>query len=57
MEKQKHIETINMVKKFIFEKDYEGLQVYIEKRENELINDIDEDESSDYMENLVKQLK
>lgn len=57
MEKKKHIETLNMVKKFIFQKDYEGLKVYIEKRELEIWNDIDEDEPSDYMENLVKQLK
>lgn len=57
MEKEKHINTINTVKKFISIKDYEGLKVYIEKREKEIKKSIDEDESSNYMDDLVKELK
>lgn len=57
MEKEKHINTINEVKKFISIKDYEGLKVYIEKREKEIKESIDEDESSNYMDDLVKELK
>lgn len=57
MEKEKHINTINTVKKFISIKDYEGLKVYIEKREKEIKESIDEDESSNYMDDLVKELK
>ena len=57
MEKEKHINTINTVKKFVSIKDYEGLKVYIEKREKEIKESIDEDESSNYMDDLVKELK
>lgn len=57
MEKEKHIMTINTVKKFISTKDYEGLKVYIEKREKEIKESIDEDVSSNYMDVLVKDLK
>lgn len=57
MEREKHITTINAVKKFISIKDYEGLKVYIEKREKEIKESIDEDESSNYMDVLVKDLK
>lgn len=57
MEREKHINTINAVKKFISIKDYEGLKVYIEKREKEIKESIDEDESSKYMDDLVKELK
>lgn len=52
-----HMETIYKVKKFIKEKDYEGLKVYIEKREKEIKESIDEDVSSNYMDVLVKDLK
>lgn len=55
MEREKHIETIKKVKKFITEKDFEGLKKYIELREEEILKT--QDESSDYMEELVKQLK
>lgn len=54
MEREKHIETIKKVKKFITEKDFEGLKKYIELREEILKT---QDESSDYMDELVKQLK
>lgn len=57
MEREKHIMTINTVKKFISTKDYEGLKVYIEKREKEIKESVDEDKSSNYMEDLVKDLK
>lgn len=57
MEREKHIMTINTVKKFILTKDYEGLKVYIEKREKEIKESVDEDKSSNYMEDLVKDLK
>ena len=57
MERKKHIETIKEVKKFIVEKDFEGLKKYIELREQEIAKSQDEDESSDYMSKLVNQLK
>lgn len=57
MEREKHIETIRNVKKFIIEKNFEGLKKYIELREEEILKMQDEDESSDYMDGLVKQLK
>lgn len=57
MERKKHIETIKTVKKFIAEKDFEGLKKYIELREKEILSTQDEDESRDYMDNLVNQLK
>lgn len=55
MEREKHIETIKKVKKFITGKDFEGLKKYIELREEEILKT--QDESSDYMDELVKQLK
>lgn len=51
-----HIETINQVKKFINEKDYEGLRIYIEKRDKEIRGYQEEDKSSDYIESLVNNL-
>lgn len=57
MEKKKHIETIKTIKKFIAEKDFEGLKKYIELREQEILATQDEDESSDYMDRLVEKLK
>lgn len=57
MEKEKHINTINAVKKFISIKDYEGLKEYIEKREKEITECIDEDKTSNYIDKLIKELK
>lgn len=57
MERKKHIETIKTIKKFIAEKDFEGLKKYIELREQEILKTQDEDESSDYLDKLVNQLK
>lgn len=56
MERKRHIETIRMVKKFIREKDYEGLKVFIDKREKELKEYEEDSKSSDYIENLVNDL-
>ncbi len=55
MERELHIETIKKVKKFILEKDYEGLKKYIEIREKEILSQED-NKSSDYIENLVNNL-
>lgn len=52
-----HIDTINSVKKYISEKDYEGLKQYIENRERQIKQKSKEDESSDYMNSLVNDLK
>ena len=57
MERKDHINTIRMVKKFIYEKDYEGLKTYIEKREKEIDEYQDENKSSDYIDALTNQLK
>lgn len=56
MERKMHIETIYKVKKFIKEKDYEGLKLYIEKREIELRERAEENKSSDYIDKLVNEL-
>ena len=56
MERKMHMETINKVKKFINEKDYEGLKLYIEKREIELRECAEENKSSDYIDSLVNDL-
>lgn len=56
METEMHIQTIKQVKKFINQKDYEGLKVYIEKREIEIKESTEENKSSDYIENLVTDL-
>ncbi len=52
MERELHIETIKKVKKFIFQKDFEGLKKYIEEREKE-INEL----QHDYIDKLVDDLK
>jgi len=57
MERKMHIDTINSVKKYISEKDYEGLKQYIENRERQIKQKNNEDESSDYMNSLVNDLK
>lgn len=57
MERKMHIDTINCVKKYVSEKDYEGLKEYITNREKQIKQKNNEDESSDYMVNLVKDLK
>lgn len=56
MEKIEHIETIENIKEYINNKDYEGLKSYIEKREKEIINK-EEDEASKYMDNLISNLR
>ena len=57
MERRLYIETINQVKKFIDEKDYEGLKIYIEKRQKETMNDQEENKVSDYIDSLIDELK
>lgn len=56
MERKKHIETIKRVKKFIKEKDYEGLKVFIDNREKEIKESEEKSKSSDYIEALVEEL-
>lgn len=56
MERKRHIETIKRVKKFIKEKDYEGLKVFIDNREKEIKENEEKSKSSDYIESLVKEL-
>lgn len=56
MERKKHIETIKRVKKFIKEKDYEGLKVFIDNREKEIKESEEKSKSSDYIESLVEEL-
>lgn len=56
MEIQKHLYTIREVKKYLNNKDFEGLKKYIEQREIDIMNLQDEDKSSEYVEELVKNL-
>lgn len=53
--KQMHLNTINKVQQYISSKDFEGLKQYIEKREKE-VRDYREDTTSEYIEELVKDL-
>lgn len=55
MEKEMHIETINEVKRYMENKDYQGLEEYIVKREIEVNLKI-ENEASNYIENLINNL-
>ena len=55
MKREIHIENIKKIKKFISEKDYEGLKKYIEIREKEILGQ-EENKSSDYIEKLVNEL-
>ena len=48
--------TIREVKKYLNNKDFEGLKKYIEQREIDIMNLQDEDKSSEYVEELVKNL-
>lgn len=57
MERKMHIETIESVKKFIQEKDYEGLKKYIENREQAIAAIPNMDESDEYINSLVNGLK
>ena len=57
MERRLYIETINQVKELIDEKDYEGLKIYIEKRQKEIMNDQEENKASDYIDRLIDELK
>lgn len=56
MEIQNHLYTIREVKKYLNNKDFEGLKKYIEQREIDIMNLQDEDKSSEYVEELVKKL-
>ncbi|HJJ09518.1 MAG TPA: hypothetical protein OIM50_04395 [Clostridiaceae bacterium] len=56
MEIQNHLYTIREVKKYLNNKDFEGLKKYIEQREIDIMNLQDEDKSSEYVEELVKNL-
>ena len=55
MEREEHLATIREVKRYIIQKDFEGLKNYIENREIEVSNN-DDNASSDYMDQLVKDL-
>ncbi len=57
MEKDLHLETIYQIKRFINQKDFEGLKVYIERREQEITQYYEENKSSDYVERLVDDLQ
>lgn len=56
MEIQNHLYTIREVKKYLNNKDFEGLKKYIEQRKIDIMNLQDEDKSSEYVEELVKNL-
>jgi hypothetical protein len=56
MEIQNHLYTIREVKKYLNNKDFEGLKKYIEQREIDIMNLQNEDKSSEYVEELVKNL-
>lgn len=56
MEIQNHLYTIREVKKYLNNKDFEGLKKYIEQREIDIMNLQNEDKSSEYVEELVKKL-
>ncbi|MBQ2937652.1 MAG: hypothetical protein IJE05_02055 [Clostridia bacterium] len=56
MDIQMHLYTISEVKRFIREKDYEGLKKYIEEREKQVRAYQEEDKSGDYIEDLVSKL-
>ena len=56
MEIQNHLYTIRKVKKYLNNKDFEGLKKYIEQREIDIMNLQNEDKSSEYVEELVKNL-
>lgn len=56
MEIQNHLYTIREVKKYLNNKDFEGLKKYIEQREIDIMNLQNEDKSSEYVEELVKSL-
>lgn len=53
MEKE-HLKTIKKVEKFIKEKNFEGLRIYIEQRKSEI--EFSADDASEYMEKLIKDL-
>lgn len=57
MEREEHIETIKTVQKFIYQKDFESLKKYIDLREIEIKNMYDDNKSSDYIDELVDNLK
>lgn len=53
---KEHLKTIRKVKEYIFNKDYETLEYYICRRENE-IKKSDEDKASKYLDKLIEELK
>lgn len=57
LEKSKHLQTIDEVKRYIRLKDYDGLKNYIELREKEIKEDPGENESSKYIDELLKKLE
>lgn len=57
MEREEHIKTIETVQKFIYQKDFESLKKYIDLREIEIKNMYDDNKSSDYIDELVDNLK
>lgn len=57
MEKDLHLETIYEIKRFINQKDFEGLKTYIERREQEVKQYYEDNRSSDYIEKLVDNLQ
>lgn len=57
LEKSKHLQTIDEIKRYIRLKDYDGLKNYIELREKEIIEEPEENESSKYIDDLLKKLE
>lgn len=55
MKKKEHMKTIEKVEKFIKEKDFEGLKVYIEKRKTEI--EFEENNTNAYIDELIRELK
>ena len=51
-----HIETMKIVKKYVFEKDFEGLKKYIESREKEVLLNQQNNSASDYIDTLINEM-
>lgn len=56
MERKMHLETILAVKRFIDQKDYEGLKKYINTREIE-ISLVKTDIAGNYIDKLISELQ
>lgn len=56
MEEKMHLDTIYQVKKYLNQKDYESLKIYIEKREEDIKKYCEKNKSSEYVDSLVDNL-